>query len=685
VKQIINISLGPGNDDYELNVKFQNADYSIKRIGVAGDLDKASELLLTWNKKAAAIGLSGIQFPYTIGSSTMPDRKTARLLKEAKKLSTPVTVGSLLRDVSHEWSLRHTHFIFGGNYFTNARVLFFSGMANSKIARVMQEYTPNLQFADPLLENGIPRLMGSLNELELYARRLKGALKWLPGSSLVTGAGPVKKAGAYLLQQAVQKAQVLVVPYYGFYRYLENFSADDLRGKTIITTTAYADRVATLKEKEVGTIIDTTPKLFEKVIGVSVLEALLMAALELSPEEESSDDLLEVISEMEMEPRILYPGGKERRVNRFAYIVYPLNQEFLKKLKPIEVVSEVAPGAMDTVEKVMAYAPPFVYSPVTGIESDTGVKAEGWLIGLGVTPEQMQAHDPEFTTKRLLMAAKLARRLGAQIMGIGLFPKAMRSASLEVSKHAVLPITTGNSYLASATLWAAAEAVRRMGLTKLKDGKILRARTMVIGATGAIGAICARLLATAFEEVHMVGRNMAKLLTLQESMQAETRNVDLHVSTRADTYLGDMDVVIAASGGAGEVLDIMRLKPGCVVTDTTLPSVFSADEIKKRPDVLVIRSGEILLPGTDITMKDIGLPPEVVYAGLAETIILALEGRFETYTVGSEPQWEKVKEIYRLGLKHGMQLASISGVSGTVSDEDITRVRDAALKELKKR
>lgn len=685
MKQIINISLGPGNDDYELDVEFQGQKFAIQRIGVDGDLDRASELMLTWNKQADAIGLSGIQFPYTIGSRAMPDRKTARLLKEAKQPNTPVTVGSLLRDVSHEWSLRHTHFIFGGNYFTNARVLFFSGMANSKIARVMQEYTPNLQFADPLLEEGLPRLMSSYNELELYAGRVKGALKWLPGRRTVTGVGPVKQAADYLLQRAVEKAQVLVVPYYGFYRYLDKLSAADLRGKVIITTTAYADRVAYLKEKEVGVIIDTTPKLFDKVIGVSVLEALLMAALQLPDEKESSDDLLEVISEMEMEPRILYPGGTEHRVNRFAYIVYPLNQSFLKKLKTIEVVSEVAPGAMDTVEKMMAYAPPFVYSPVTGIKSPTGVEAQGWLIGLGVTPEQMQAHGPEFTTKRLLMAARLARRLGAQIMGIGLFPKAMRSASLEVSKHAVLPITTGNSYPASATLWAAAEAVRRMGLTKVKNGKILRARTMVIGATGAIGAICARLLATVFEEVHMVGRNMAKLLTLQESMQAETKGVELHVSTRADTHLGDMDVVIAASGGAAKVLDIMRLKPGCVVTDTTLPSVFRADQIVKRPDVLVIRSGEILLPGNNIEMKDIGLPPEVVYAGLAETIILALEGRFETYTVGSEPQWEKVKEIYRLGLKHGMQLASISGVNGTVSDEEIARVREAALKERKKR
>jgi hypothetical protein len=41
---------------------------------------------------------------------------------------------------------------------------------------------------------------------------------------------------------------------------------------------------------------------------------------------------------------------------------------------------------------------------------------------------------------------------------------------------------------------------------------------------------------------------------------------------------------------------------------------------------LVIRGGEIRLPGEHVEMKDIGLPPGVVYAGLAETITLALRG-----------------------------------------------------------
>jgi predicted amino acid dehydrogenase len=104
----------------------------------------------------------------------------------------------------------------------------------------------------------------------------------------------------------------------------------------------------------------------------------------------------------------------------------------------------------------------------------------------------------------------------------------------------------------------------------------------------------------------------------------------------------------------------------------------SAEDVAKRPDVLVIESGEIQLPG-DVKMKGIGLPPGVAYACLAETVVLALEGRYETFTVGRNIEWEKVKEIYQLGLKHGMKLATISGVNGVYTDEDIARIRELAL------
>ena len=68
----------------------------------------------------------------------------------------------------------------------------------------------------------------------------------------------------------------------------------------------------------------------------------------------------------------------------------------------------------------------------------------------------------------------------------------------------------------------------------------------------------------------------------------------------------------------------------------------------------------------------------MIYACLAETIVLALEGRFEVFTIGRDTEWEKVKEIYKLGLKHGMKLSAISGVKGVYTDADIAKVVELA-------
>jgi hypothetical protein len=153
----------------------------------------------------------------------------------------------------------------------------------------------------------------------------------------------------------------------------------------------------------------------------------------------------------------------------------------------------------------------------------------------------------------------------------------------------------------------------------------------------------------------------------------------MFLSSRADTDIADMDMIVTATSGAGKkVLDIMKVKPGCVITDVARPLDLPPEEVAKRPDVLVIESGEIELPG-DVRMKNIGLPKGVAYACLAETIVLALEGRFENFTVGRAIEWEKVREIYKMGLKHGMKLAAISGVNGPFTDEDIARVRELAL------
>ena len=677
MKKVVGISMGAVAQNFEFGARFMGQRFNVRRLGTNGSMAMALKLLKHWGQRADAIGLGVVKDSYTVGSRRYVEKDSARLKNVVTRI--PVTTGGRLSDILQEWALRHVQAKLG-DYFNNANVLFFSGRTNYKLALAMSEYTNNLQFADLLLQLGVPKMLTSLDMLELYASGAHYVLDWAPTSVMSTA--PIKEWTNFVLRRALQEATVIVAPVHE----LDDFGAEELAGKTIVTSTVNDRRIAQFKDKGVNLVIDGSPTLFEHVLGPSLLDAMIIAATEKSSEDILEDDYLEIISSLELEPRLIYPSGF-KRVNRFAFVIHPLSQEYFKNIKPIELLSHVSPPVfMDTVEKAMAYAPPFVYSKVTGIRSPTGVEAEGWLISVGGTPKEIMSHSPEFTYRRLLDAARMAKRLGAQIMGLGAFTKVVGDAGLTVARRAPLPITTGNSYSASGALWAAHDAVLRLGLVPMpKRGQKVQIKAMVVGATGAIGSVCARLLAMVAEEVYMVSPETAKLLSLKGSILKETPDARLFLSSRADKDIADMDMIVTATSGAGKkVLDIMKVKPGCAITDVARPLDLPPEEVAKRPDVLVIESGEIRLPG-EVSMKNIGLPRNVAYACLAETIVLALEGRFENFTVGRNIEWEKVREIYRLGLKHGMKLAAISGVNGPFSDAEIRRVRKLALAERAKR
>jgi len=96
-----------------------------------------------------------------------------------------------------------------------------------------------------------------------------------------------------------------------------------------------------------------------------------------------------------------------------------------------------------------------------------------------------------------------------------------------------------------------------------------------------------------------------------------------------------------------------------VICDVARPIDISEAEAALRPDVLVIESGEVIIPGDVKYGFDIGLPDKTAYACLAETALLAMDGRFEDYTIGRNITMERVKEIYHLFLKHQFKLADL--------------------------
>jgi predicted amino acid dehydrogenase len=666
---IVNVSLTGPERDFDEQVTFLDRDFRLVRVGTSGDVHAAEELVRKWAEEATAIAVTGIRDARAVGLYDGELENIERVKRATTAI--PVSDGHALRDVLQEWAVRHVQAEMPG-YFTNARTLVLGGSNHDRTASILREYTENLEFADPLRRLDLTAQAHPV--FGLFANAGEAVTKRIPHPLQVQVRAPGTRLSHALARRAAADCDVVVATF----DELVGFGLEELAGTTVITQAISDDRLADLASRGVDMVLDTTPQPFNVTVSAAMLEAM-MRAIAPSPGQLTDDDLLEMIVSAGLKPRLLYPNGPKRK-SRFAFVIHPLSREYFF-VEPLTTISKVAPApVMDVVEKAAAYIPPFVYSHVTGIKSPTGAEAEGWLITVGGTPKELMAHSPEFTYGRLLAAAETAKKLGAQVMGLGAFTKVVGDAGVTVAKRAPLPITTGNSYSASGALWAAHDAMERLGVADVDEEGRIRGKAMVVGATGAIGSVCARLLALASDEIWLVSPETAKLLALKHDIERDNPRARVHVAATPDGHLSEMDLIVTATSGAGKrVLDIMQVKPGCVITDVARPLDLSAEDVAKRPDVLVIESGEIELPGEDVHMRGIGLPKGVAYACLAETVVLALEGRYETYTVGRNIEWEKVKEIYQLGLKHGMKLATISGVNGVFTDEDFARIREAAL------
>ena len=349
--------------------------------------------------------------------------------------------------------------------------------------------------------------------------------------------------------------------------------------------------------------------------------------------------------------------------DRFAFVLHPLTVDYLAR-HPRYRWTRHLPRAL--VESAAAHMPARCVGTATGGRSPaTGRRIQGLIYALGSTPRQMLTRPPEFTYARLDAAIRDAAHRGARIVGLGAFTKVVGDAGVTVARRAAIPVTTGNSLTIAATLETAKLTAKRLGWPDLARG-----RAMIVGATGAIGSVCARLLAAAVRDVVLVSIEPERLAALRERILAETPDATVAIDTSTAPQVGECDLIVTATSAFGQrVLDVSQCKPGAVILDVALPPDISAEEAAVRPDVLVVESGEVLIPGPVSFSFDIGLPPGVAYACLAEAALLAMEGRYECFTLGRDVPPARVKEIYRLFRRHDFQIAPLRSFGEPLTDE----------------
>ena len=97
-----------------------------------------------------------------------------------------------------------------------------------------------------------------------------------------------------------------------------------------------------------------------------------------------------------------------------------------------------------------------------------------------------------------------------------------------------------------------------------------------------------------------------------------------------------------------------------------------------RDDVLVIEGGMVEVPGPVDFGFNFGFPPGKAYACMAETMALALEGRYEDYSVGEQITLAQVEEIGALAARHGFRLSGFRSFERAVTAAQIAAVRERA-------
>jgi len=75
---------------------------------------------------------------------------------------------------------------------------------------------------------------------------------------------------------------------------------------------------------------------------------------------------------------------------------------------------------------------------------------------------------------------------------------------------------------------------------------------------------------------------------------------------------------------------------------------------------------------------DYGLPPDLTYGCLAETMTLAFEGRYEDYSIGKNLSIERVQEIDALATKHGFELAALRSFEHKLEETLLQKVKAKA-------
>ncbi|MBC7714318.1 MAG: hypothetical protein H7177_13320 [Rhizobacter sp.] len=676
MKTILSLAFAQDQYNFDEEIEFFGEVYRVIQYSTNFDVELTENLIKKYDGHCDVICITGIpqKIKFKKGFFLHPD--TYRLKTAAKY--TPIVDGQIIKDVYIPYALR-LYYLKNPQFFSKKKIGFYAASLNIGFVEPISEICSDLVMADPFFIMKLPFNLHSAKSLEKFLKVLSPVLKAMKvQKKYVPDFDNDSKFKSRALDEFLS-CDILI----GNEANINFLNLSHLKGRTLIIDIVSPQLEKKLTESGLKEALVCLPQLsIYPKMNYSILEGIVQIKKGVG-NVVTQDDVIKLVEEVKFSPAIKTYYEDVEEVTKFSFVIHPLSSSYLFTHPYAKYIKKYSKPLEKLTEELVTYSPGFYYGKIDGIVSEkNGKKVEGLIYTVTETPKKLMESKPEVIYKKILKLCEKADDAGSKIMGLGAYTKIVGDAGVTIERLSPIPVTTGNSLSAASTLWAAKLAVEKLGFVKKVDTQF-KGTVMVVGATGSIGAVSAKILAFSWDKIIIAAPRAYKLMELKEEILKINPKAKVEISTDADNFSDVCDLIITTTSGQGKtILDIMKVKPGCVICDVSRPFDIKEEEAIKRPDVMVIASGEVTLPGNVDINIDIGLEGNIVYACLAETALLAMDGKFESFTLSRNINYEKVIEIDRMAREHGVRLSQIMGHSGFITDAEFDLCKEHALVKL---
>jgi len=329
-------------------------------------------------------------------------------------------------------------------------------------------------------------------------------------------------------------------------------------------------------------------------------------------------------------------------MKRFAFLTHPINTKQLKNFSPLS-------------RKVLSFFKnifskdklPFSILKIRKVRSSQGEEIESYFLILPFLPDEIKKSGEDWLLEKISQANEVAGKLDCQILGLGGYAAIIGDKISKVNKLK-LPVTTGSAF----TAWSVFEAIYR--LAKAKNIDLKKSHLAIIGATSAIGALCAKKLAGFVSRISINAIDNTKLQQLEKAI-LNLGAAQVNVSLSVLKAIEDAEIIIFAEALTQPNLNLEGLRSGAVVCDVSVKGSI-AERLSLRSDITILDAGLIKMPYAAKFRLNTGLPRDVIPASLAETILLTFENRFINYSLGENINPDRMEEIANIAVQHGFEV-----------------------------